>query len=172
MHYAKDNKARSAPELRRVGEPLPRGPRSGRAQPLPDRLAYQRGQDHQPSYGGHRILQGLDPATRSALQRRWTAGPWRPSSPKPRRQGSGAAHCRATGGTRRGAKEASQRRRDVELQEKVGEWIEEKTGKKARSKKQRGWEYLRRLGNSPKVPRPHHALANKSEQEAFKKDSR
>jgi transposase len=55
---------------------------------------------------------------------------------------------------------------------KVGEWIEAKTVKKVVSKKQRGWEYLRRLGNSPKVPRPHHALANKSEQEAFKKDSR
>jgi transposase len=55
---------------------------------------------------------------------------------------------------------------------KVGEWIEEKTAKKAVSKKQRGWDYLKRLGNSPKVPRPHQALANKSEQEAFKKDSR
>ncbi|MCA1837651.1 MAG: winged helix-turn-helix domain-containing protein [Actinobacteria bacterium] len=54
---------------------------------------------------------------------------------------------------------------------KVGEWIEEKTGK-AVSKKQRGWEYLRRLGNSPKVPRPHHAKANKREQEAFKKGYR
>ncbi|MCA1729254.1 MAG: winged helix-turn-helix domain-containing protein [Actinobacteria bacterium] len=54
---------------------------------------------------------------------------------------------------------------------KVGEWIEGKTGK-AVSKKQRGWEYLRRLGNSPKVPRPHHAKADKREQEAFKKGSR
>src|SRR5919199_6644548 len=39
---------------------------------------------------------------------------------------------------------------------KVGEWIERKTGKAVSNKKQRGWEYLRRLGNSPKVPRPHH----------------
>jgi len=40
---------------------------------------------------------------------------------------------------------------------KVGEWIEDKTGKKVVSKKkQRGWEYLKKLGNSPKVPRPHH----------------
>jgi transposase len=55
---------------------------------------------------------------------------------------------------------------------KVGEWIEDKTGKKVASKKQRGWEYLRKLGNSPKVPRPHHKKADKHEQEAFKKSSR
>ncbi len=55
---------------------------------------------------------------------------------------------------------------------KVGEWIEQKTARAVSNKKQRGWEYLRRLGNSPKVPRPHHAKADKREQEAFKKDSR
>jgi len=55
---------------------------------------------------------------------------------------------------------------------KVGEWIEAKTTNKVVSKKQRGWEYLKRLGHSPKVPRPHHKKANKPEQEAFKKDSR
>ena len=46
---------------------------------------------------------------------------------------------------------------------KVGEWIEAKTGKVVSNKKQRGWEYLRKLGNSPKVPRPHHAKAEKRE---------
>jgi len=54
---------------------------------------------------------------------------------------------------------------------KVGEWIEEKTAKKVVSKKQRGWEYLGRLGHSPKVPRPHHQKADENEQEAFKKGS-
>src|ERR671939_1008870 len=39
---------------------------------------------------------------------------------------------------------------------KVGEWIEAKTAKAVSNKKQRGWEYLRRLGHSPKAPRPHH----------------
>ena len=55
---------------------------------------------------------------------------------------------------------------------KVGEWIERRTGKVLTQKKQRGWEYMRKLGNSPKVPRPHHKKANKPEQEAFKKSSR
>ena len=52
---------------------------------------------------------------------------------------------------------------------KVGEWIERRTGKVLTQKKQRGWEYMRKLGNSPKVPRPRHKKADKAEQEAFKK---
>src|ERR687885_1202652 len=52
---------------------------------------------------------------------------------------------------------------------KVGEWIERKTGKAVSQKKQRGWEYMRRVGNSPKVPRPRHQKADQREQEAFKK---
>ena len=55
---------------------------------------------------------------------------------------------------------------------KVGEWIERRSGQVVNQKKQRGWEYLKRLGQSPKVPRPHHQKANNSEQEAFKKSSR
>jgi transposase len=55
---------------------------------------------------------------------------------------------------------------------KVGEWIERRTGRAVSQKKQRGWEYLKRLGQSPKVPRPHHVSADKREQEAFKKGSR
>jgi transposase len=55
---------------------------------------------------------------------------------------------------------------------KVGEWIERRTGRAVSQKKQRGWEYLKRLGNSPKVPRPHHKKANDSEREAFKKSFR
>ena len=54
---------------------------------------------------------------------------------------------------------------------KVGEWIEAKTGKAVSQKKQRGWEYMRRVGNSPKVPRPRHQKADQREQEAFKKSS-
>jgi|SRR5215210_4498671 len=53
---------------------------------------------------------------------------------------------------------------------KVAEWIEAKSGKAA--SKQRGWEYLRKLGHSPKVPRQAHKEADEHAQEAFKKDSR
>jgi transposase len=55
---------------------------------------------------------------------------------------------------------------------KVGEWIERRSGRTLSQKKQRGWEYLKRLEQSPKVPRPHHASADNHEQEAFKKSSR
>lgn len=53
---------------------------------------------------------------------------------------------------------------------KVAEWIGRKTGRAV--SKQRGWEYLRNLGHSPKVPRPRHKNADASEQEAFKKGFR
>jgi transposase len=55
---------------------------------------------------------------------------------------------------------------------KVGQWIERKTGRVVGQKKQRGWEYLKRLKQSPKGPRPHHKKADQREQEAFKKGSR
>ncbi len=54
---------------------------------------------------------------------------------------------------------------------KVAEWIGNKAGRKPVSK-QRGWEYLRKLGHGPKVPRPRHKNADRHVREAFKKDSR
>lgn len=53
---------------------------------------------------------------------------------------------------------------------KVAEWIERKTGRGG-LRAQRGWEYLRKLGHTPQVPRPSNAEAKASEQEAFKKSS-
>jgi transposase len=51
---------------------------------------------------------------------------------------------------------------------KVARWIELHTGR-PNVRAQRGWEYLRKLGNTPQVPRPSDAEADKEEQEAFKK---
>ena len=54
---------------------------------------------------------------------------------------------------------------------KVGEWIERRIGRELNNNKQRGWEYLKRLGQSSKVPKPHHAKADERDREAFKKSS-
>jgi transposase len=55
---------------------------------------------------------------------------------------------------------------------KVARWIEEKTGVQ-RVHAQRGWEYLRKVGMSPQIPRPSNVQgADAQEQEAFKKTSR
>jgi len=51
---------------------------------------------------------------------------------------------------------------------KVAEWIEARTGRRGLGA-QRGWEYLRRLGRTPQVPRPAWAEADPEEREAFKK---
>jgi len=53
---------------------------------------------------------------------------------------------------------------------KVAEWIGRKTGRRG-VRAQRGWEYLRKLGHTPQVPRPANADADPEEQEAFKKSS-
>ena len=52
---------------------------------------------------------------------------------------------------------------------KVARWIEQKTGLQ-KVHAQRGWEYLRKVGHSPQVPRPSNAQgADADEREAFKK---
>src|ERR671932_2638354 len=55
---------------------------------------------------------------------------------------------------------------------KVGEWVERRSGKSLSRKKQSGWGYMKRLGQSPKFPRPHQARTDAPEPEAFKKSSR
>ena len=55
---------------------------------------------------------------------------------------------------------------------KVARWIEERRGLE-RVHVQRGWEYLRKAGMSPQVPRPSNSRgAGSEEREAFKKASR
>ena len=51
----------------------------------------------------------------------------------------------------------------------VAAWIATQIGKPVRV--QRGWEYLRKLGYTPQIPRPVHAKADPDEQAAFKKSS-
>jgi transposase len=53
---------------------------------------------------------------------------------------------------------------------KVAAWIEDKTRRQVHP--QRGWEYLKRLGGTLRVPRPRHAKADQAEQDAFKKTPR
>jgi transposase len=48
----------------------------------------------------------------------------------------------------------------------VAAWIAQVVGQPVPA--QRGWEYLRRLGFTPRVPRPRHAKADPAAQEAFK----
>ena len=54
---------------------------------------------------------------------------------------------------------------------KVARLIEERAGRRGvrAQRAQRGWEYLKRLGHTPQVPRPSQAEADVEEQEAFKK---
>jgi transposase len=53
---------------------------------------------------------------------------------------------------------------------KAAAWMAATLGRRVHP--QRGWEVLRRLGWSSKVPRPRHAKADPSAQAAFKKTSR
>ena len=50
---------------------------------------------------------------------------------------------------------------------KVAAWLAERLGRAVGA--QRGWEYLRRLGRTPQVPRPAHAEADAEECAAFPK---
>jgi len=52
---------------------------------------------------------------------------------------------------------------------KVAAWMQEQIGRPVDGR--RGWDYLKRLGYSARVPRPQHGKADKAEQEAFKKTS-
>src|SRR5918911_725375 len=53
---------------------------------------------------------------------------------------------------------------------KVAAWMAARLGREVWP--QRGWDYLRRLGHSPQVPRPRHAkAASPEEQAAYKKSS-
>lgn len=50
---------------------------------------------------------------------------------------------------------------------KVAAWMAERLGREVDPR--RGWDYLRRLGRSTRVPRPQHAESDEATQQAFKK---
>lgn len=52
---------------------------------------------------------------------------------------------------------------------KVARWIMER--KKKRIREATGYDYLKRLGYTLQIPRPHHVKANKDKQAEFKKKS-
>ena len=53
---------------------------------------------------------------------------------------------------------------------KVAAWMAARLGREVWP--QRGWDYLRRLGHSPQVPRPRHAKAASPEEQAVYKKAR
>ena len=53
---------------------------------------------------------------------------------------------------------------------KVAAWMATRLGRKVWPR--RGWDYLRRLGHSPQVPRPRHAKAASPEEQAEYKKAR
>ncbi len=53
---------------------------------------------------------------------------------------------------------------------KVAQWMQQRLGRPVAA--QRGWDYLRRLGYSTRVPRPEHGKADQATQQLFKKTAR
>ena len=53
---------------------------------------------------------------------------------------------------------------------KVAAWMQDRLGRPVDPR--RGWEYLRRLGRSTRVPRPQHEQSDEASQQAFKKTAR
>jgi transposase len=49
----------------------------------------------------------------------------------------------------------------------VADWMAAKLGRLVAT--QRGWDYLQRLKQSQQAPRPRHALADREQQDSFKK---
>ena len=171
-HYAEDYKARCAPKLRGVGGPLPQGARSRPAQPLSDPLAHRiRQEEDDRGHGGHRILQGVDPADGPPLQRRWAGRPRRSSSPKPRGERKGAAKRRAKGRTPRSANEAPARRGDVELAQ--GRRVDRAEGRQgAFEQEAKGMGVPKEARPQPQGPEAPPRRGRRARARGFKKGSR
>ncbi len=104
---------------------------------------------------GDRLLRDLDLPDRAALQRRGGGGDRRPAAWQSRR--GPAARRRRAGRPARGARRS-----------RPGRWPVERPADRGLAGGA-AWTYLRRLGQTPQVPRPSHAQADPAAQEAFKK---
>ena len=153
-------------EPRGAGPALPGGPVSDRAVAPPDRLAPEPGPERAGGGAGHRLRAALGRRGRAPLRRGWAGRPGRPAARERGRQA--AAGGRGRGGAAGRAGRAARRRRAVDgglwTGPKVAAWMATRLGRKVWP--QRGWDYLRRLGHSPQVPRPRHAKAASPEEQA------
>src|SRR4051812_10981803 len=175
-----------SPEPRGAGPALPGGPVSGGTVPPPDRLAPEPGPERAGGGAGHRLRAALGRRGRAPLRRGWAGRPGRPAARERGRQA--AAGGRGRGGAAGRTGRAARRRRGGGGAEggegpggpappaegglgrgrRVGRGRAARLGREARP--QRGWDYLKKLGDSAQRPRPRHAeAASLEEQAAYKK---
>jgi len=112
----------------------------------------------------HRYKKARDPVERSHLQIVWLLSEGRTTEEV----------CRVTGYSPGWVRRLARRynERGVWSGPKVARWIAQRNGLE-KVHAQRGFEYLRKVGMSPQVPRPANAKgASPSEREVFKKVSR
>src|SRR5215218_9191986 len=170
--YAKEDRVVASCDHGRVGAPLQESEGPRRTLSPSDRMAAKRGEEDRGGMRGHRLQPRLGAQDSPPLQRAGSGCSGRPSPLQSRRQGEGPAGRGRRGGAARGPAGAAAGLggRGMWSGPKVARWIAHRNGLE-KVHVQRGFEYLRKVGMSPQVPRPSNARAEPSEREAFKKVS-